>query len=250
MKKSKILALVTLFALNACGTNQETTAEADEVITTETTQAQKEEVENNQTIPTRIITVDEYFIGEDESLIEGKITEKSKVSKTYQSWFTNSEKNETLIRDTGRYADNVVYHFNNQNIPASLIELVTLSHSSMTEGEGEPYYKDYSSEETKTYISEFATQGAQVTIEQFVTQKGIKLGADKSKLIDLYGKPQTQEKNGNVETLKWKFSGDFDEIPPASIEGTIVVKDAFGYAVIAFVEDGKLIAQVLNELHP
>jgi len=174
------------------------------------------------------------------------------VYSTEKVWFTNNNLKQTLIfqlsTDSYRAA---MYHFKNNDVPDNLIskiELNTLENDNFI-------WNGASVEQKKRALHGFIKHSEQIDKLFFITKKGVKLGDDKIKLINLYGEPDTKSREDNYEILEWSFVGDITLAYEYGINALkdspkkTVAKNSFGYIVTVYFKNNKLVAQILeNEI--
>lgn len=159
-----------------------------------------------------------------------------------QVWFSNDILKQTLIFEL--YTDYhrlISYQFYNSDIPLDLIEEISLANKDREQADIAQKLKDFSG---------FLKQAKNIDDSYFVTEKGIKLGDTKQKVLSIYG-GVTHEKilDKGVEKLEWEFVGDEVYNSKMDLKGKPLAKNSFGHKVTMYFQKGKLIAQILfNEI--
>jgi hypothetical protein len=166
------------------------------------------------------------------SKVSGKTVSHDKI------WFKNDNLKQTLIFDL--YTDGFrvsIFHFLNNNIPLDIIEKIELN------------TKDgqiASNQQKKEDFQGFLNQAVSINTKYFTSKKGIKLGDEKSKLLKIYGKPNSKTVINGIEKLEWNFIGDqLNEETEESNEKTIA-ENSFGHQASLFFKDNHLIGLILH----
>jgi len=155
-----------------------------------------------------------------------------------KAWFSNDTLKQTLVFEL--YTDYhriVTYHFYNNDIPTDLINRMELHIDGGELALDKQKLKDFSG---------FLKQTTKINSTYFITDKGFRLGDTKQKAIENYGFPDKSLTNNGIEKLEWDFVGDeiYDGIP--DLKGKSFAKDSFGYQVVMYYKNGKLIGQILH----
>ncbi len=155
-----------------------------------------------------------------------------------KAWFTNDTLKQTLIFEL--YTDGhrlVTYHFINQDIPSDIIERIELHTNEGQQADKQQKLKDFNG---------FIDQSVKIDSKYFTSNKGLKLGDNKSKAIALYGQPDKETKSNGVERLEWNFVGDILYDGKENLKGKPLAKDNYGHQAYLFFKNGKLVGQILH----
>lgn len=148
--------------------------------------------------------------------------------------FINSSKNEFLAFELYTdYHRMLTYHFKTDEIP-NILDRIELGRNNADENDKEKYFQGLISKLKPT------------DFEKFISNKGIKIGLDKKKLIEIYGTPHKQETVEKIEILKWEFIGDIFYDGKTELNGKPLAKDNYGHQVTIFLKNGKVIGQILH----
>jgi len=152
-------------------------------------------------------------------------------------WFSNDTLKQTLVFEL--YTDDhrlVTYHFYNTNIPTDLINRMELHMDGEELASDKQKLKDFSG---------FLKQTTKINSTYFISDKGFRLGDTKPKAIDIYGSPDISIMNNGIEKLEWDFVGEEIYDGKIDLKGKPLAKNSFGYKVVMYFKNGKLIGQVL-----
>ena len=155
-----------------------------------------------------------------------------------KAWFTNDTLKQTLIFEM--YTDGhrlVTYHFLNNEIPTELIDKIEL-HTS----EGELATKQQKTNDFKGFL----LQSIKIGSKYFTTDKGLKLGDTKQKILKIYGQPNKRTSINEIEKFEWTFVGDILYDGKEDLKGKPLAKDNYGHQAYLFFKNGKLIRQILH----
>ena len=188
-------------------------------------------------------TVDDYPISF-EMMAEQKGDNSSsykKISGKTQSldkaWFTNDSLDQTLVFEL--YTDGhklATFHFYNDDIPTELLQRLEL-HS--LEGEMADMQQE------KRDFPGFLKQSVRINSRYFKSDKGIELGDNKEKILNIYGNPDKTTVNKGVEKLEWNYVGDILYDGKEDLKGRPLAKNNYGHHAYLFFKNGKLIGQLL-----
>jgi hypothetical protein len=202
-----------------------------------------------------------YLIVDDYPVTNEMLKDKTSNSSTYlkqvgevysleKVWFTNERLKQTLVFQLYTdYHRMVTYHFMNTDIPKSIVEKMELN---IAEGKFKNMFSSATIEQKKNSFDGFINLSEKIDEKYFKTQKGIKLGADKTDLIKLYDTPDSTLTEKAFEVLKWTFTGDysltgdFASTETKDLKKKTVAKESFGHIVTAYFKDNKLIAQIIE----
>ena len=172
-------------------------------------------------------------------------------SKSYRSgqlvshdkaWFCNDTLDQAIVfvmyTDFHRL---ITYHFYKDSIPIDLIDRMPLN---LANG-------DLATQEQKLIDLEgFLNQSVRIGSSFFVSEYGFKLGDSKEKATQIYGEPDKQTVTGSTEILSWSFRGDMSSSSSSGPENRPIVKNSFGYDVMMYFKNNKLLAQILYNNAP
>jgi hypothetical protein len=248
MKTLQILTFFLTFGFLSCNNNVTTTnknissSNKFEVKDSSLQPISKDTILINDTI--KRFDVDDFPVTY-EMIAEQKMDNNSSYSKTSgktksldKTWFTNDTLKQTLIFEL--YTDGhrlVTFHFYNNEIPTELIDRIEL-HTS----EGELASKQQKRNDFKGFL----TQSIKINSKYFITDKGLKLGDNKQKILKLYGQPDKRTTNNGIEKLEWNFVGDILYDGKEDLKGKPLAKDNYGHQAYLFFKNGKLIGQILH----
>lgn len=158
--------------------------------------------------------------------------------RSHADWFANLNNNETIVLEL--YTDYhrlLICHFNNKSIPHQIIgrmELLTKR------------FDLASQEQRQKNFPELIPKAKVIPSKYFISNKGIKIGLEKEKVIEIYGTPHKQEIADKIEILKWEFIGDILYDGKTELNGKPLAKDNYGHQVTIFLKNGKVIGQILH----
>ena len=185
----------------------------------------------------RLFVVDDYPV-KNEKFDENYGTTKSGELVSFDRvWFSNRELNQSLVIEL--YTDYhrlVISHFDNENIPKEMINRMGFNLENGEIASFDQKIKDFNG---------FIPLSQKLDKNLFVSLKGISIGMDKSKAIEIYGKPDTTELANGIEILEWEFQGDVFFEAKLDDQKKMIARDSYGHSVTMFFEKDKLIAQIL-----
>jgi hypothetical protein len=202
-----------------------------------------------------------YLIVDDYPVTNEMLKDKTSNNSTYlkqvgevysleKAWFTNDRLQQTLVFQLYTdYHKMETYHFMNTDIPKSIVEKMELS---IAEGKFKNMFSSATIEQKNNSFDGFINLSEKIDEKYFKTQKGIKLGADKTELIKLYDTPDSTLTEQAFEVLKWTFAGDYNltsdfaSIETKDLKKKTVAKDSFGHIVTAYFKNNKLVAQIIE----
>lgn len=156
-------------------------------------------------------------------------------------WFGNDTLKQTLVFEL--YTDYhrlAIYHFLDNDIPTDIISIMELHISGGKLASEEQKLEDFDG---------FLKQTEKINSSYFVSNKGFRLGCIKQKAIEVYGNPDKQTNTAGLERLEWNFIGDEFYDDKIDLKGKPIAENSFGYQVIMYFRNGKLIGQILvNEI--
>ena len=248
MTTLRILTIFLTFSLLSCNHNRTKTtienigaANKSEIKESSPKQASKDTVSFTDTI--KRFFVDDYPVTY-EMMAEQKVDNSSSYTKTSgmtnssdKAWFSNEALKQTLIFEL--YTDGhrlVTYHFFDDNIPTELFDRIELNTSDGELANSKQKLQDFKG---------FLNQTVRIKSMYFKTYKGLVLGDNKQKVLNIYGSPdKVIEKNG-IEKLEWAFVGDLLYDGKEDLKGKPLAKDNYGHQAYLFFKNGKLIGQIL-----
>lgn len=236
MKKIRTLAFLLILGLFSCSINSKSK---------ESQSDKQENIFISDTI--KKIVVDNYPV--ENSMFIDKTNKNFSYKKQSGSifshnkvWFSNDTLKQVLVFEL--YTDYhrlVTYHFYSEDIPADLIKTMELH---LADGK-------LASEQQKLNDFEgFLEQTIKTNSLYFTSKKGFKLDDAKQKAIDVYGKPDNRKIVDDVEKLEWSFIGDALYDDKNELSPKAVAQNSFGYRVVMYFKNEKLIAQILYNAIP
>jgi hypothetical protein len=158
-----------------------------------------------------------------------------------QIWFKNKDASEIIVIGLGTdlYRTNIL-HIAVRDLPAEIWQYLYLSDT--TENRA-------TAAQIKKALPGFIKQARTIDSTYFVSKKRVQLGITTPQYaINLYGKPDSVLR-GSVDKYVWRFEGDI--MPDMrNYKKHILVKDSFGYSIIMYFKQEKLIAQMLKDDMP
>lgn len=134
----------------------------------------------------------------------------------------------------------VIFHFYIDDIPNDLLHRMELHTKSGELASMKQKVED---------IDGLLQQSAAIDAKYFTSNKGVKLGFSKQKILEIYGKPDQIIMKDGIEKVEWHFEGDLLNNQSQSSNNRLVAKDSYGHQVIMYFKNEKLIAQILyNEI--
>jgi hypothetical protein len=185
----------------------------------------------------RLFTVDDYpikdemFNGNYEYKKSGGVISSDKV------WFKNESLNQTIVIEL--YTDYhrlVTFHFNNEILPQEIIRRMQLHIEGGELASNEQKYK---------YFDGLIKQSIEIDKSNFISTKGVFIGMDRKKAIEIYGNPDKQEFIDNYEILEWEFIGDVFYDDTIQDKKKKIAIDSFGHSVTMFFKNDRLVGQIL-----
>jgi hypothetical protein len=196
----------------------------------------------NETKPvadtSKSFVVDDYPVPDDFFVEKsGESAHRKKIDDIYsleKVWLGNDTLSQTLVFDLATdYHRMIIFHFYSEDIPQKLIERLELHNE-----EGYPVSFD----QKKPGFGKFVKDATKINSYYFTTVKGFKLGDDKQKVLEVYGKSDTVIQSENIEVLDWSFNGDQMEEINEELKGKPLAKDSYGHQVTMFFRNDKLVA--------
>ncbi len=202
---------------------------------------QKEVVQDRFVAPEIVGTyiVDDYPFTDD-MLRENKYNLSSgNLSSFEQMWFINDSLQQLIIISIGTdYFRMGVSHCYTKDA-LKLIEYLNIYFQNK---EGNAATK----KEIEHAFDGFLKQTKRIGSENFITNKGIKLGDSLQKILNIYGLPDSSSAKNSIDRYQWTYNGDthvyWDTTLPTERP---VAKNSFGHSVVMLFKDDKLIAQIL-----
>lgn len=165
---------------------------------------------------------------------------KKQSGQTYsydKVWFGNDILNQTLVFELYTdYHRMVIYDFNNNEIPTDLINRMELHTDDGELASRQQKLKDFNG---------FLKQETEINSTYFISDKGFKLGDKRKLAIDTYGEPDKNSIIDGIEILEWRFIGDEFYDGKTNLKGKPLARDSFGYQIVMYFKNGKLIGQIL-----
>lgn len=199
----------------------------------------KEDTVQNESFPYREGTfiVDNYPIT-DKMLKENRQKMvKDDLSSNLELFVSNDKKEFLAFELYTDYHRMLTYHFKTDEI-TNILDRIELGRNHADENDKQKYFQKLIS---KSKPADF---------EKFISNKGIQIGLDKKKLIEIYGISHKQEVAEKVEILKWEFIGDILYDGKTELNGKPLAKDNYGHQVTIFLKNGKVIGQILHNEIP
>ncbi len=248
MKGIHVLKVIVLFGILSCNNNKSDKVIKNEnvklfVLPNDTAFKSKQQMTDVVSVTINAISVDDYPVTNE--MLEGKKEDQSshkmQSGQTYsydKVWFSNDTLKQTIVFELYTdYHRMVTYHFYNNNIPADLINIMELNIDGGELASEKQKQKDFNG---------FIKQTAKINSSYFVSEKGFRLSDTKQKAIDIYGKPDRYSMKDESEKLEWDFIGDKLYESKTSFKDKPFAKNSFGYKIIMYFSNGKLIAQILH----
>lgn len=191
---------------------------------------------------TKKIEVDDYpvtneMFGADVKQ-NGREIKSGEVYSGDKVWFTNQSLNQTLVFEL--YTDdfrNAIFHFLNNDVPKDLIKEMELSNAE----------RFPAAENLKVkYFKGFIKKALPIKAWYFKTKKGFALGDPKDNVIKKYGKPDKVSITDGIERCEWDFEGDDENDTKTSSNGKPLARGSYGYQVIMFFRNNKIIGIILH----
>lgn len=188
-----------------------------------------------------MVEVDVYPVPEIEVLHEFSMQSGNTFANN-QLWLKNDSLNQVLVSaEYGDYGEFIDVHFYKNKVPKDLIHRMEFTTEDGELVENAQKEMDFDG---------IASQATPMTASVFESANGLRLGDRKEESIRLYGEPHQTEVTEGIERLEWKFSGEHDFDPKELKKGERIARDSFGFEVIQYYENGKLIAQMLLRAMP
>ena len=156
---------------------------------------------------------------------------------SYMSWFYNEKTKQVLLFEFGTDLYRVeTYLFSEEYIKERFPSFLF---------QRRPYQKNVviCEKDAKTYFPKFIEQSKRINRSFFISKRGLKIGENISKIIEQNGKPDTIMLDKKIEMYKWKYRGDLNDWDTeAEIKANRkIARDSFGYQVILYVKNEKVI---------
>ncbi len=188
-----------------------------------------------------MVETDFYRIPEVEPMHEFSMESEGMLADN-QLWLGNDTLGQVLVSfEEGDYGEFVDAHFYKTNVPKDLIHRLNI-----TTEEGEMA----TNEQKERAFKGFVNQATPMVSSVFESRNHIRLGDSNDRSLRLYGEPAKTEVIEGVEVLFWDFDGEHDFYPEELEKGERIARDSFGFRVIQYYRDGKLIAQFLASEMP
>lgn len=190
-----------------------------------------------------MIDPDYYYTPKGNALWDsGQVKSGSTVAKN-QIWYKNDSLNQvTVSTDYGTGEFEVWMHFYKDQIPDDLIKNMVLFQENGDTAILAQKMKD---------VAGFVDQAVDVensSADFFESVQGVKLGDPKSKAITMYGNPDEETNAGGYERLDWHFVGIDFFFPSLDAPDTKLASDCADFSVTQYYKDGRLVAQITNEM--
>jgi hypothetical protein len=96
------------------------------------------------------------------------------------------------------------------------------------------------------YFNGFIRKAKPIKASYFKSKRGFVLGDPKEKAIKIYGKPDKVSSLDSVGRYEWDFEGDIDNESKTRSKRKRLAEDSFGYHVIIFCRNNKIIGIILH----
>jgi hypothetical protein len=247
MSALQALTITVSLGLLSCNNRTETTVKSEnaEVNSISIDTTLKPEKQTTAVISDTIkrLVVDDYPLTNE--MLADKSSNNSSYKKqsgqTYsydKAWFSNDTLKQTLVFQLYTDYHRVeTYHFYSNDIPSDLINRMDLHIDGGELASEKQKFKEFSG---------FLKQTNKINSTYFITDKGLKLGASKEKVLKIYGIPDKQTITKGIEKLEWEFVGDILYNGKTDLKGKPLAKDSYGHQAILFFRKDKLIGQILH----
>jgi hypothetical protein len=242
------LTIAFVFSFCSCSNNQSKNNTTSGDTAKNISISKSDTTKNNlstETQPFKLDTIKRFIVDDypltDDMLgrdINGREIKSGDIISVDKVWFTNDTLKQTIVVDL--YTDNfrmVEFHFQNQDIPKRLIEIMELHTNDGELASQQLKQKDYKG---------FITAATRISKTYFTTDKGFKLGDGRQKAINVYGIPDKESIEDGVEVLEWDFVGDILYDGETSLKGKPLAKDNYGHQTTMMFRNSKLIAIIFH----
>lgn len=197
----------------------------------------------------RFFYVDDYNIDDNWLLYDTIVNKSGDVYSQFINWFSNDTLKQTMVFEHVSGTRVFISCFLNDEIPNEIIERMSLSCKMEYGG-----FSCASFEQKKLSMKGFIGSAKRISQILFITKKGISLGQEKSKAIQVYGKPDKIQSIGTFEKYQWSFIGDwilkiYPDSIPQSYEKPFAL-NSWGHEVVMYFKDEKLKALILKNQIP
>ncbi len=238
-KATRSVLAIILFVISSCNKNENKSTREIELI--KDSNKPKIEITTFNTFSVDDFPVDNEMISHQN---DPDVHLEKTSGETYsfdKAWFGNTELKQNLVLEM--YTDNhrlVIFHFYTDDIPPDLLHRMELHTKSGEVASLKQKVED---------IDGLLQQSEEIDAKYFTSNKGIKLGMTKQKILKIYGKPNQLIMQNGIEKVDWHFEGDLLNNQRKSSNNKLVAKDSYGHQVIMYFKNEKLIAQILyNEI--
>ncbi|MGL4597601.1 MAG: hypothetical protein ACRCYO_08740 [Bacteroidia bacterium] len=167
-----------------------------------------------------------------------------KTLKTYDDiLFIDSTSKQFILFSLGTdYHVSVIFHFYYASLPLLVNERLPI------------YFRNGSminKRSKRRKADESAPLGKKIAPHYFISEKGIRLGNSKQKLIQLYGLPDSTSTHEEIEYCEWNYEGDI--LYPDNkkhLNNPHLAKNSFGHQVSLFFKHEKLVGIILTNHEP
>lgn len=193
-------------------------------------------------------TTDNYIIPDDYPVSNKMLKDfhgEKNVDGVYsfsKAWFKNNDLKEALIIDL--YTDYhrlAIYHCKTDFLLNDLIKNVEL-HSEVNNNSYDLADEDKKLQVFKTFFD----KAQQIDKSYFTTKQGLKLGLDKNVILKKYSKPDSISTIDNIEKIEWNYKGDYYLEETGESPTGIIAKDSFGYQMIMYFKNDKLVGLIIK----
>jgi len=154
-----------------------------------------------------------------------------------KAWFFNDTIDQVIIIQLATdYHRFLTFHFTKSNFPADLVSEIGLENN-----KGEPA----SLKQKLIDLNGLVEQATIINSSYFISHRSFKLGDTKQKAISIYGKPDYELKDGQIEKLEWQFEGDELYDGKSNLNGRPLAKGSFGHNIKMYFKNDRLIGQIL-----
>ena len=159
-----------------------------------------------------------------------------------KAWFKNDDLKEVLIFEL--YTDYhrlAIYHCKTDFLFNDLIKNVEL-HRKVNNNSYDLADEDKKQQVFKTFFD----KAQQIDKSYFTSKQGLKLGLDKNVILKKYSKPDLISIIDNVEKIEWNYKGDYYFEETGESPTGIIAKDSFGYQMIMYFKNDKLVGLIIK----
>ena len=258
MRKKLSTNFIIIFILFSCQNkeNKEVVASIEPIAKTDTLQQSINQEENSTTKPAssiidtfKRIEVDGYPITNDmlreQSNGESFIKKYSEdLSSFDHAWFRDEKSEQVLIialaTDYHRLA---TFHFYTKSIPKDLLEKMEIHKNGGQE--------IATVEEKAQNIQGFIKQSKVIDEKYLKSNKGIQLGCNIDRVKINYSNPNKTFIKDGFDILEWYFYGDQNyDLDKAKTEGKPLAESSFGYKIVVYVKNKKVVGYALHDEVP